>query len=43
MNKKLEEGDMSQEVLGWLKEMRKTVSGNPRVYLDNTIKIIDNK
>lgn len=41
MDKKLEEGDMSDEAIGWLRNMRKTVSGNPRVYLDNTIKMIN--
>jgi hypothetical protein len=41
MNKKLEEGDMSDEAIEWLRNMRKTVSGNPRVYLDNTIKMIN--
>ena len=37
----LQEGNISSEALDWLKSLRKTVSGNPRVYLDNTIKIIE--
>ena len=37
----LREGDISLSALKWLKDMRKTVSGNPRVYLDNTIDIIN--
>lgn len=41
MNKKLEKGNMSEEAIEWLRNMRKTVSGNPRVYLDNTIKMIN--
>ena len=36
----LQLGDISSDALIWLKEIRKTVSGNPRVYLDNTIEII---
>lgn len=40
LNAKLDKEDVSDEVLEWLKDIRKTVSGNPRVYLDNTIKII---
>lgn len=39
----LKKGNIKEEALGWLKEMRKTVSGNPRVYLDNTIEIIQKK
>lgn len=39
----LQEGDISSEAIDWLKSLRKTVSGNPRVYLDNTIKIIVKK
>ena len=37
----LREGDISLSAIEWLKDMRKTVSGNPRVYLDNTIDIIN--
>lgn len=37
----LREGDISLSALEWLKDMRKTVSGNPRIYLDNTIDIIN--
>ena len=36
----LQLGNISSDALIWLKEIRKTVSGNPRVYLDNTIEII---
>ena len=36
----LQKGDISSIALEWLKDIRKTVSGNPRVYLDNTIGII---
>ena len=36
----LQKGDISNIAVGWLKDIRKTVSGNPRVYLDNTIDII---
>ena len=36
----LQKGDISSIALDWLKDIRKTVSGNPRVYLDNTIDII---
>lgn len=37
----LQPGDISSNALIWLQEIRKTVSGNPRVYLDNTIEIIE--
>lgn len=43
MDKKLHEGDMREESIKWLRNMRKTVSGNPRVYLDNTINMITEK
>ncbi|MBO7145935.1 MAG: hypothetical protein J6W13_14080 [Salinivirgaceae bacterium] len=36
----LQQGNISSVALGWLKDIRKSVSGNPRVYLDNTIEII---
>ena len=36
----LQKGDISDIAVGWLKDIRKTVSGNPRIYLDNTIDII---
>ena len=39
----LQPGDISSEALIWLKEIRKTVSGNPRVYLDNTEDIINQR
>lgn len=39
-----QKGDISTQAIEWLKNLRKTVSGNPRVYLDNTLAIIrDNK
>ena len=41
LTKALQKGNISSEALDWLKSLRKTVSGNPRVYLDNTIKIIE--
>lgn len=36
----LQKGDITSQALEWLKDIRKTVSGNPRVYLDNTVSII---
>ena len=39
----LQPGDISSDALIWLKEIRKTVSGNPRIYLDNTEDIINQK
>ena len=42
MKKNLSKGNMSKEALKWLKNLRETVSGNPRVYLDNTRNIIEN-
>ncbi len=36
----LQPGDIRSNALIWLRDIRKTVSGNPRVYLDNTIAII---
>ena len=38
----LQLGDTRPDVHNWLNEIRKTVSGNPRVYLDNTFEIIRN-
>lgn len=40
MNDKNQEADISEDAKGWLTALRKTVSGNPRVYLDNTINMI---
>lgn len=37
----LRQGDISKEALQWLDELRKRVSGNPRVYLDNTREFIE--
>lgn len=36
-NNKIEKNEKS---IDWLNDLRKTVSGNPRVYLDNTLKVI---
>lgn len=41
MTAKLAKGDISSDATIWLRDLRKTVSGNPRVYLDNTIAIIE--
>jgi hypothetical protein len=41
MSKELAKGDISTDVLGWLDNLRTTVSGAPRVYLDNTRKVIE--
>lgn len=41
MKKDLSEGDITEKALGWLDNLRKTVSGNPRVYLDNTKAILE--
>ncbi len=38
-----QKGDISSKAFDWLKGIRKSVSGNPRVYLDNTIEIIEKK
>lgn len=40
LKENLQQGNISANALDWLKDIRKTVSGNPRVYLDNTIGII---
>lgn len=36
MDKKLKEGNISDDAIQWLKTLRTTVSGTPRIYLDNT-------
>ena len=41
MTKILNEGQIYDNVLEWLKKLRHTVSGNPRIYLDNTKRILD--
>lgn len=41
MKDDLSEGDISEEVLCWLENLRETVSGESRVYLDNTRKLIE--
>ncbi len=43
MDKKLTENDINEDALNWLMNLRKTVSGHSRVYLDNTIEIINNE
>ncbi len=40
MKGSLQKGSIKKKALEWLQALRKTVSGNPRVYLDNTIKIV---
>lgn len=42
MKKDLSEGD-TEDAEKWLDDLRKTVSGNPRVYLDNTKAILEKK
>lgn len=41
MNETNQAANISETAKGWLKALRKTVSGNPRVYLDNTINMIE--
>ena len=43
VQKNLQKGSIKTEAIGWLNNLRKTVSGNPRVYLDNTLKMVLNK
>lgn len=40
LDSSLRKGDITSIATTWLKSLRKTVSGNPRVYLDNTLKVI---
>ena len=40
LTKKLEKGDITKEAQSLLKDIRKSVLGNPRVYLDNTLDVI---
>ena len=40
MDKELKQGNISKEALGWLENLRTTVSGYPRAYLDNTVEFI---
>ena len=42
LNAALLKGNIAPDALVWLKDIRTTVSGNPRVYLDNTTTIIEN-
>jgi hypothetical protein len=41
MNEINQAANISKTAKGWLKALRKTVSGNSRVYLDNTINMIE--
>lgn len=41
MTKLLAKGDFSGQALNWVNSLRSTVSGTPRVYLDNTRGIIE--
>lgn len=41
MTKALSKGNISTDALTWLENLRTTVSGTPRVYLDNTRKVIE--
>lgn len=41
MNKDLSEGNITEESKEWLKKIRESVSGIPRIYLDNTLKILN--
>ena len=41
MTKALSKGDISTDALSWLDNLRITVSGTPRIYLDNTRKVIE--
>lgn len=40
LNAALQKGDITSDALSWFKDIRRTVSGNPRVYLDNTVMMI---
>lgn len=42
MTKALSRGDIRSDALLWLEELRSTVSGSPRIYLDNTRAVIEN-
>lgn len=41
MDKMFQKGNIRIEAEKWLTELRKTVSGNPRVYLDNTLDVMN--
>lgn len=43
MEDDLSEGDISKKALSWLENLRETVSGGTRVYLDNTRKLIEER
>ncbi len=40
MNRDLSEGDIREDAREWLTALRESVSGAPRTYLDNTIKLV---
>jgi len=40
ISRQLDEGDITDEVKEWLEEINLTVSGAPRVYVDNTLAVI---
>ena len=40
LDNKLAKRDIRDKAKKWLKDLRRTVSGNPRVYLDNTISLL---
>lgn len=41
MTKALSKGDISEDAMSWLDNLRTTVSGTPRIYLDNTRKVVE--
>ena len=41
MKKDLSKGDIRSDAKKWLAKLRESVSGNPRIYLDNTLKIVN--
>lgn len=43
MGRNKNKDDISEEAKEWLVKLRETVSGNPRVYLDNTLDFINNE
>ena len=41
LNNDMQIGSIKEDAIKWLDNLRGTVSGNPRVYLDNTINVIE--
>lgn len=41
MKKDLSKGDIRSDARKWLVKLRESVSGNPRIYLDNTLKVVN--